>query len=46
MIARMILQGLAATMIVAVLAFGYAASAQIPPQSAAHEAGEHEESER
>ena len=36
MIGRMILQGLAATMIVAVLAFGYAASAQMPPHSVEH----------
>ncbi len=32
MIGRMILQGLAATVIVAIFAFGYAASAKVPVQ--------------
>ncbi|WP_275667796.1 hypothetical protein [Paramagnetospirillum kuznetsovii] len=36
MIGKMILQGLAATVIVAVLAFGYAASAKTPVPASTH----------
>ncbi len=36
MIGKMIAQGLAATVIVAVLAFGYAASARTPSLSTSH----------